>query len=415
MKLLLRIAVGHLLARKRQTLVSMMGVAMGVGFTIAMSSLMEGSQQDFIARIVDNMPHVILKDEFRDNPRQPVEIVFPEGAVSLKGVKPKDEIRGIKAPWSKVASLEAMDGVSVAPTLHAQIFLSFSGKDQAVNLYGIDIERERRSSSIEGDIVTEGGLDSLEGAANGIIIGKGLATKLGVSLHDTLTATSAAGVILKMKVVGLFHTGIISYDNGQAYALLKKAQILADRPNVVNQMRLKLADPMQAIDFAQQLERRFGYKAESWQESNEGLLGAFVIRNTVMYITVSAILIVASFGIFNVVSTVVFEKTRDIAILRSMGFEPSDIRGIFLLEGFMVGLLGALLGWALGFGLCQILGMVRFNIKMMTEVQGFILRSTWQHYVMSGGVAALSATLAAWIPARKASHLKPVDVIRGAA
>jgi lipoprotein-releasing system permease protein len=414
-KLLLHIALGHLLARKRQTLVSMMGVAMGVGFTIAMSSLMEGSQRDFISRIVDNMPHVTLKDEFRTNPAQPVDLLFPSGAIELKGVKPKDEIRGIKAPWNKVAALEAMPGVTVAPTLSAQIFLSFSGKDVAINLLGIDIERERKASRIEDDVTTEGGLNLLEGAANGILIGSGLASKLGVNLHDTLTATSAAGVVMKMKVVGLFHTGIISADNGQAYALLKKAQILANRPNVINQLRLKLTDPMQAIDVASQLENRWGYKAESWQESNEGLLGAFVIRNTVMYITVSAILIVASFGIFNVVSTVVFEKTRDIAILRSMGFEPADIRGIFLLEGFLVGLLGAFLGWALGFGLCQILGLVRFNIKMMTEVQGFILHSTWIHYTMSGGVAAASATLAAWLPARKASHLKPVDIIRGAA
>ncbi len=415
MKLLLHIALGHLLARKRQTLVSMMGVAMGVGFTIAMSSLMEGSQRDFISRIVDNMPHVTLKDEFRANPAQPVDLAYPKGAVALKGVKPKDEIRGIKAPWNKIAALETMPGVRVAPSLHAQIFLSFSGKDVAVNLLGIDIERERRASRIEEDISTEGGLTALESAANGIIIGKGLASKLGVQMNDTLTAASASGVVMKMKVVGLFHTGIITTDNGQAFALIKKAQILADRPNVINQMRIKLADPMQAIEIAAKLEQRWGYRAESWQESNEGLLGAFVIRNTVMYITVSAILIVASFGIFNVVSTVVFEKTRDIAILRSMGFEPADIRGIFLLEGFLVGLLGALLGWALGFGLCQILGMVRFNIKMMTEVQGFILHSTWIHYTMSGGVAAASATLAAWLPARKASRLKPVEIIRGAA
>jgi lipoprotein-releasing system permease protein len=411
----LHIALGHLLARKRQTLVSMMGVAMGVGFTIAMSSLMEGSQRDFIARIVDNMPHVILKDEFRANPQQPVEIAFPSGAVDLKGLKPKDEIRGIKAPWNKVAALEAMPGITVAPTLSAQVFLSFSGKDVAVSMLGIDIERERKASNIEDKIVTAGGLPLLEGAANGILIGNGLASKLGLQIHDTLTATSASGVVMKMKVVGLFHTGIIATDNSFAYVLLKKAQILANRPNVVNQMRLKLADPMTAIEMAEKLENRWGYKAESWQESNEGLLGAFVIRNTVMYITVSAILIVASFGIFNVVSTVVYEKTRDIAILRSMGFEPRDIRHIFLLEGFLVGLLGAFLGWALGFGLCQILGMVRFNIKMMTEVQGFLLHSTWIHYTMSGGVAALSATLAAWLPARKASHLKPVDTIRGAA
>ncbi|TAN48755.1 MAG: ABC transporter permease [Rhodospirillales bacterium] len=393
----------------------MMGVAMGVGFSIAMSSLMEGSQRDFIMRIVDNMPHIVMKDEFRANPLQPVDQVYRQGAVELKGLKPKDEIRGIKAPWNKIETLEAMPGLKVAPTLSSQIFFSFGGKEVAATLLGIDVERERAATSIESDIETEGGLDNLNGAANGIIMGRGLAAKLGAGLHDTLTATSAAGVVMKMKVVGLFHTGVISVDSSQSYALLKKAQILADRPNVINLMRIKMQDPLMAMDTASILEKRWGYKSESWQESNEGLLGAFAIRNAVMYITVSAILIVASFGIFNVVSTVVFEKTRDIAILRSMGFEPADIRGIFLLEGFLVGLLGALLGWALGFGLCQILGMIRFNIKMMTEVQGFLLHSTWIHYTGSGAVAATSATIAAWLPARKASRLKPVDIIRGAA
>ncbi|MBF0354120.1 MAG: ABC transporter permease [Alphaproteobacteria bacterium] len=393
----------------------MMGVAMGVGFSIAMASLMEGSQRDFITRIVDNMPHIVIKDEFRANPLQPVDLLFQKGAVELKGLKPKDEIRGIKAPWNKIEALEALPGLKVAPTLSSQIFLSFGGKDVSATLLGIDVERERQATSIEADIVTEGGLDSLHTAANGLILGRGLAAKLGAQPNDTLTATSASGVVMKMKVVGLFHTGIISVDSSQSYALLKKAQILADRPNVINLMRIKMSDPMAAVDMALMLESRWGYKSESWQESNEGLLGAFAIRNAVMYITVSAILIVASFGIFNVVSTVVYEKTRDIAILRSMGFEPSDIKGIFLLEGFLVGLLGALLGWGLGFGLCQILGMVRFNIKMMTEVQGFILHSTWIHYTLSGAVAATSATLASYLPARKASRLKPVDTIRGAA
>jgi lipoprotein-releasing system permease protein len=112
---------------------------------------------------------------------------------------------------------------------------------------------------------------------------------------------------------------------------------------------------------------------------------------------------------------VVYEKTRDIAILKSMGFSAKDIRVIFLIEGLSVGVIGTLIGWALGIGLVQALRQVKFKMQMVTEVQGFILSLTWMHFAVAGSVAVLSAVLAAWLPARKASKVNPVEIIRGAA
>lgn len=414
MSLAFDIALSHLLKRRRQSAVSIMGVALGVGFFIGMASMMQGFQRDFVARVIDVQPHITVKDEFRTPPKQPVEARFAGAAVALDGLKPKDELRGIRNARGVIGTLADWPGTHVAPTLSGQVFLRYGAKDVSATLVGIDPSAERRVTNLEKDLIA-GTLDALYTAANGIILGEGVAQKVGAEMNTTLSVVSPEGVILKMKVVGIFKSGITAMDNFQAYALLKKAQILQDRPNVINQIRLKLDDVAQARFVAARIEERFGYRTESWEETNSNVLGIFVIQNAIMYSTVGAILIVACFGIFNVISTVIYEKTRDIAILKSMGFRERDIRRVFLVEGLLVGAVGTLLGWALGFGIVEFLGSLRFNIEGFVRAQGFILYRSWTHYAFAGGFAVASAALAAWLPARRAARLNPVDIVRGAA
>ncbi len=408
------IALTHLRSRKRQTLVSVLGVAMGVGFFIAMAAMMQGFQHYFIAKVIDVWPHIVVKDEYRSAPLQPAQRLFSGGAVALYGLKPLEELRGIKDAKTIVAELDGRPGMAAAPTLRGQVFLRYGGKDVSATLVGIEPQHERRVSHLESDLIS-GRLNALYSTANGIILGEGVAKKAGVGMHDTLSVISPAGVILKMKVVGVFRTGITPIDNFESYALLKKAQILQNRPNVINQIRIRLQDVNQAGATARGIEARLGYRTEAWEETYENVLGIFVIQNGIMYSTVSAILIVAAFGIFNIISTVVHEKTRDIAILKSVGFEEADIRTIFLLEGLVVGLVGTLLGWLLGYSLTRLLGTIRFHIEGFVTAQGFFLYYSYMHYLIASSFAVLSAMFAAWLPARKAARLNPVDIIRGAA
>lgn len=410
----LHIAVQHLLHRRRQTLTSLLGVALGVAFFIGIASMMQGFQRDFINRVINVAPHVTIKDEFRVPPPQPVEVAHPDAAVELRGIKPKDEVRGIRGARAIIDSLEEMPGVRVAPTLSGQILLRFGSKDVSANVTGIVPEKERRVTKLEEDLIA-GSLDDLYTAANGIIIGEGIAQKAGIGVGDLISVVSPEGVVMKMKVVGIFSSGITLMDNFDTYALLKKAQVLQDRPNVINRIRIRLDDVEQAAPLAQKLEARFGYRTESWQEQSKNVLGIFVIQNAIMYSTVGAILIVACFGIFNVISTVVFEKTRDIGILKSMGFREGDIRRVFVYQGLIVGFVGMLIGWALGFGLVEFMGSIKFNMEGFIRSQGFILYKTPRHYAISGAMALTASTLAAWLPARRASRLNPVDIVRGAA
>jgi lipoprotein-releasing system permease protein len=410
----LQVAVTHVLARRRQSVVSVLGVTLGVGFFVGASALLQGSQNDMVSRLVDTAPHITISDEYRTPLLQPVAANFAGGAVELRGAKPRDAVRGIKDSPAMIATLETWPGVAAAPALSGQAIVRFGGRDVAATINGIDMEREPRVSNLARDMV-RGRLEDLRTAANGIIVGEAMARDLDATVGDTLTVTAPSGVVLKMKLVGLFRTGVAGADRGRAYALLKKAQVLLERPNVINRVRLRLADHTQARDLAQNIEARYRYRSESWQEANEDLLGLLVVRNIILYTIVTAILIVASFGIYNVVSTVVHEKTRDIAILKSMGFTQRDIRHIFLWQGALVGTFGAASGWVLGFVLVRILGSVEIRLRGLVDVQHLPVDQSFVHYAIAGGFALLAATLASYLPARRAAQLRPVEILRGAA
>lgn len=414
MNLYLDIALSHLRSRRRQTVVSLLGVVLGVGFFLAVSSLMRGSEQDLIRRLVDTAPHITVYDEFREARPQPARMLYPDGAVAIRGVKPRSERRGIRQYKQKLATIDAVEGAQAAPVLVGQAIFSFAGQDEAVTLSGIVPARMQGVSRIENDIVA-GRLDAIDGNPNGIIIGEALARKLSLSMNDTVSVVSPVGNVRTMKIVGLFRTGNASYDESQTFAQLVRVQSLMGRPNVANMIIVRLPDAFPARDVATYIERSTGYKSVSWQEASKDLLDALVVRNVIMYTVVGAILLVACFGIYNVISTVVIEKTRDIAILKSMGFHARDIRLIFTIEGAIIGFAGSALGVALGSAMMRAIGQV--EIKPPGSVDPITLPIYWgaDQFALAVAFALGSAIVAAWLPARKGGRVQPVDILRGAA
>ncbi|AXS39436.1 ABC transporter permease [Breoghania sp. L-A4] len=411
MNLLLRIAMTHVRGRLRQTVVSILGVMLGVGFSIAMASLMEGSQRDFVSQLIDAIPHVQVTDEERNPPRQPAQELYD--AVAFSGLRVDDDRRGIRNPVAVRAGLESwVDGV-FSPALSGQAVVRYGGKDVAVTLTGIQPRAEMAVSKIADDVV-QGSFFNLESTASGIVVGDGMTRKLGAEFGDTVTVTSAGGLVKRYKIVGLFHSSLAQTNDTIGYVPLKAAQILFERPNVINRLNIRLSNVNDAEAIAARIERQIGYKAVSWQEANKSLQEAFVIRNLIMYTVVGAILLVAGFGIFNIVATIVHEKARDIAILKSLGFYETDMQYMFVFEGLMIGAAGSLFGWALGYVLCLALSTVQFQIPGTTDSTFLPIYFTITHYLIASGFALASAGIAGYLPARRAARLNPVDIIRGA-
>jgi lipoprotein-releasing system permease protein len=412
MRLILEIAFTHVAGRARQTIVAILGVAVGVGFSIAMAALMQGSQNDFIEQLVDAMPHVQVTDERREPPRQPAEEAF--ATVAIYGLRPRDDRRGIINPTAALTWLEGWVPGRFAPSLRTQGVIRYSGREVGAAIVGVDPQKEAGVSPIIGDF-REGSFSALSAGGNNVLIGDTMAKRLGARLGDTITAVSSTGLSRNFKIAGLFHTGTTARDEAEAYVLLKNAQILSERANAINEIRIKLDDPNGAPDVARRAEAELGYKSVAWQEANESLLEALVVRNVIMYTVVAAIMVVAGFGIFNIISTITHEKARDIAIMKSLGFPEADMRRIFLLEGVAIGTAGSLAGWVVGFLLVYILSQIKFEFSAGgREVTSLPIAWSFLHYLIASSFALGSAALAGYLPARRAAKLNPVDIIRGA-
>jgi lipoprotein-releasing system permease protein len=406
------VAFKHLLARKRQSLVSLLGIVLGVAFFLAIAALMQGSENDFIRRLVDNTPHITVYDEFRNPRKQPLAVRYPERVTEVRNVKPVTETRGIRGYERLLPEIRTLPGIRASPVLVGQALVSFAGKERALSLNGM-IPAEINDISTIRNFMIDGQVDDLIAEPDGIIIGHELARTLSLSRFNVITVVAPQGQVRTFRIVGIFRTGRSDYDNRQAFVALKRAQALFGRSHRINNIVIRLNVPQRAREVAATIEARIGFKAVSWQEASEDLMKTLAIRNTIMYTVVSAVLIVAAFGIYNVISTVVLEKQRDIAILKSMGFYAQDIQQIFLIQGIVLGLIGCMLGLPLGslfmYGLMQI----RFKAPGSSEIIQMPIEWAWQHFAIAGGFALCAALFAAYLPARKASRVYPVDILRG--
>ncbi|HEX2150436.1 MAG TPA: ABC transporter permease, partial [Stellaceae bacterium] len=167
------IALKHLLARPRQSLVSLSGIVLGVAFFLAVSSLMQGSETDFIRRLVDNSPHITVSDEFRNPRLQPVQLLYPAGAVEIRGVKPLTETRGVRHYPRILEALRTMPHLRASPVLAGQALISFAGRDVAVSLNGM-IPSEVSDVTTISDYMIAGSLDEMIANPDGIVVGDGI-------------------------------------------------------------------------------------------------------------------------------------------------------------------------------------------------------------------------------------------------
>jgi lipoprotein-releasing system permease protein len=410
MNLIVDIAWTHVSSRVRQTLVGTAGVAMGVGFTIMMAGIMQGSQIDFVHQLVDAMPHITVTDDRRSVASQPAEQEF--GAVGVSNASNINRRPGIRYPDTIIDSLETWIPGAVASSVRTNAIISQGATRVGVTLTGIDPRTEARVSKIATQM-REGELNDLTKAPNGIIIGDGIAQKLGLRTGSSVQLASG-DIQISATVVGIFRTGMRQIDDSNVYSLYRVAQVLLGQSGLINQLKLRLRDPLQAQHIATQVEAQIGYKAVSWEEANADLIGTFAVRDFIMMTVMAAMLLVSSFATYNIISTITYEKRHDIAIMKSLGMREHLVRRIFVLEAAMLGAVGIILGWALGYALCRALGTITVYNPVTGRTVPIQIHYSLMQYIVVGGISMVCCAGAAFFPARKATRVHPVEIIRGA-
>lgn len=410
------IARTHLLAKKKQTVVAILGVTFGIAMYVLMASVLTG-----VNKLVDNLSfqataHVRLYRE-PDVDRAPVLAEQLRGTDTLVAVhhqRPKPERLYLRNASQMMTDLRQMGGVTgVSAQVSSPVFYNYGAVQFNGNLLGVNVFDEDRLFDLRGQM-QEGRIENLLANPNSLLMGKGLAKKMNVHAGDNVTVVTPRGVMQVLRVVGIFQSGIGAVDNVRAYANIGTVQkLLQQDQTYVTDISLKVKDIYGAKAFAQQLARRYDVTAEDWQTANASLVTSNKVRDMMTYIVSITLLVVAGFGIYNIMSMTVQDKMKDIAILKATGFDGRDIVRIFLLQAVTIGFLGSLVGVVLGFVFSYGVSRIPFDGGGFFAIDHFPVNFNPLFYFIGVGFGVLTTLLAGYFPSKRASLVDPVAILRG--
>lgn len=412
---LLLIARRHLLHNTFRTSVSVLGVAIGVTFMIMLSALMTGFEKKFVTETIEGSPHIVIYDERRQNPDEYADWLSAQtgGVVAVESGRPRQTRRRIARPLELVDALRAMPEVqAAAPNVVGTAIMNFGTRERGVSLQGIEPEAQEAVNEID-KYIRDGRIFDLYSSGGAVLLGSGIAEVLGVRKGDTVSVKLRDGDSRALRVVGIFSTGITTIDYSRAYTLVSVAQQLLGLGRDVNQIVVRLKDYQSARETAAAIEAMAGYRSESWQEANENFLSIFVIQQVITYLVTGGIMIVAAFGILNVLVMLVMEKLPEIAMLKSMGYTRRDITLTFFFEGLAIGAAGVLCGCVMGYYLTVFVGSLPIPQRGLVQSEHLTMNNAPALYVIAGGAALVVTMLASVLPALRAGRLDPVDTLRG--
>lgn len=406
----------YLWSHKRQSFVCIAGVMISVLMFLSMFAMMSGFRDKFIIETVESSGHIVVNDEPRETRTPILQMSYhdPNALLILERTKPREQVKQIKNPTGLIRTLRSMPGVqAAAPEVTGEALATFGTKTATVTILGVEPDQQIRATTI-GDKLIAGSFARLRTTADGVVMGRGVALTLGAKLDDSVTLASSTGGKTTARIVGIFETGVTPMDYTRVYMLINNAQTLLNKKNVINHITIRSDDYTRSREYAAQIEAISGYKTESWQESNENFLKIFAIQDIITYIITGALLVVAAFGVLNILIMAVLERVNDIAILRSFGFSRRDITLIFVNQGMVIGLVGAASGLLAGKFAIEGLRKLPIQMEGLVKAEGLLMSETVDMYVLAFVAAMVVTLIASVYPARRAASYDPVEVIRGA-
>jgi lipoprotein-releasing system permease protein len=416
LKLITSVSKSLLLARWKQTLVAAIGVTFSITMFITLLSFMTGLNDLLDGLILNRTPHVRLYNEIQPSEHQPVDLsaAHKEHYNFIRSIKPKNERLEIANSGAIMAALKKDERVlGIAPKITAQVFYNVGAVDLTGVINGIDVEAENKLFFFD-DYVTEGNFIDLKNIPNSIILGKGAAEKMLANIGDVIQVTTAKGERLQLKVVGYFQSGLQDIDKVQSYCSIATTQKLLGESNAyITDIQIKLKDILLAPAVAKEFQELFDTEAIDIQTANSQFETGSSIRTLISYAVGITLLIVAGFGIYNILNMMIYEKMDSIAILKATGFSGSDVNRIFITIALSIGVFGGAVGLLFGFGLSSLIDQIPFNTAALPTIKTYPINYNPKYYIIGAVFSVVTTYFAGYFPSRKASKIDPVIIIRG--
>ncbi len=391
-----KLAIRHLLSHPGQTTLLMTGVALGVGVFIFMSALIGGLATLLTLRTVGSIPHVVLEMADRDP-----SVLLPDAQVVLqKDLSRRDQI----AIWQPALSvIEATPGVAaVSPQIRGSAYIERGQTLAPVGVIGIMPRNLSSIAGIEAAIVEGSG----NLPADGLLIGSRLARDLGLRVGQVVRLTSDRGRARSFRIGGIFTLGIASADRQTAYMNFTTARALFDLPTGISRIEIKVEPPMAAAGIATRLRRATGLKANPWTEDNSQLFEGLAAQSRTGLIIKIFALVTIVVGIASAMLLSIVRRQAEIGIMRAMGASKSLVVSIFVLEGTLIGLVGAIAGAAIAW-------LVLLPLPPVSDIRSgeLPIDRTQGEFLLAILLTTLAATVASILPARRAARIDPAEAI----
>jgi lipoprotein-releasing system permease protein len=415
-QLLFDISKTHLLSKIKQTAVAALGVTFGIGMFIIMMSFMTGLNKLLDGLVLNRTPHIQIYNRSDPTEVQPIERQ-PYAANTLNkiySVKPKIRLERIHDALPLISQLRHNDKVKGAtPQTTCKVFYLAGSNNLNGIVNGIEVNEEVRLFNFK-DYIVDGDVNSLQKKKNNVLLGAGIAKKLSLSVGDKLQVMNTNGTQYTLNIGGIFQSGLAEVDDTQSYVNLNMAQqILGVGSNYITRIHVKLHDMEDAVPLSLLLENLYDIKALDIKTANAQFDTGSSIRTLISFAVSFTLLIVAGFGIYNILNMLIYEKMNDIAILKATGFTGRDVKYIFIFQALVIGLVGGILGLILGYAVSALIDSIPFVTEALPTVTTYPINYDPIFY-LSGIIFALVSTfLAGYLPAKKAQKLDAVEIIRG--
>ena len=415
-KLIFSIAKALMLARWKQTMVAAIGVTFSITMFVTLLGFMNGLNDLLDNLILNRTPHIRLYNEIKPTKIQPINKnkSFKKSYNFVESVKPNGgrvEIYNNAAIMNALKKDDRILGFS--PKITSQVFYNVGAIDMNGVINGVDAEAENRLFNFK-EYVTTGNYLDIKTIPNSIILGKVAAQKMLAEIGDVIQVTTAKGERMQLKVVGYFESGLQDIDKVQSYASTVTTQKLMGKTNsYITDIQIKLKDILSAPKIAKEYSQLFDLDAIDIQTANAQFETGSSVRTLISYAVGITLLIVAGFGIYNILNMMIFEKMDSIAILKATGFSGNEVKRVFITIGIAIGVVGGMFGLLFGFIFSVIIDNLPFNTAAMPNVTTFPVNYDLKFYLIGTIFSIVTTYLAGYFPAKKASIIDPVVIIRG--